>query len=107
MPRTIIPGPARLPNADGSSVAYESFGTNKNESLNSGQLIDQFNLRSISSQQSVPDITTSESVARFRDLHQVISQRGDLQEAKKKKIIIIIIVRYLISSIARKIGLKL
>lgn len=83
MPRTIIPGPARLPNADGSPVAYESFGTNKSESLNSGQLIDQFNLRSISSQQSVPDITTSESVARFRDLHQVISQRGDLQEAKK------------------------
>ena len=65
-------------------MAYESFGTNKSESLNSGQLIDQFNLRSISSQQSVPDITTSESVARFRDLHQVISQRGDLQEAKKK-----------------------
>lgn len=87
-------------------MAYESFGTNKSESLNSGQLIDQFNLRSISSQQSVPDITTSESVARFRDLHQVISQRGDLQEAKKKfkKIIII---RYLISSIAGKIGLKL
>ena len=86
-------------------MAYESFGTNKSESLNSGQLIDQFNLRSISSQQSVPDITTSESVARFRDLHQVISQRGDLQEAKKKfkKIII----RYLISSIAGKIGLKL
>ena len=106
MPRTIIPGPARLPNADGSPVAYESFGTNKSESLNSGQLIDQFNLRSISSQQSVPDITTSESVARFRDLHQVISQRGDLQEAKKKKKIIIII-RYLISSIAGKIGLKL
>lgn len=65
-------------------MAYEIFGTNKSESLNSGQLIDQFNLRSISSQQSVPDITTSESVARFRDLHQVISQRGDLQEAKKK-----------------------
>ena len=65
-------------------MAYESFGTNKSESLNSGQLIDQFNLRSISCQQSVPDITTSESVARFRDLHQVISQRGDLQEAKKK-----------------------
>ena len=64
-------------------MAYESFGTNKRKSLNSGQLIDQFNLRSISSQQSVPDITTSESVARFRDLHQVISQRGDLQEAKK------------------------
>ena len=80
----------------------KKFGTNKSESLNSGQLIDQFNLRSISSQQSVPDITTSESVARFRDLHQVISQRGDLQEAKKKlkknKI------RYLISSIAGKIG---
>lgn len=106
MPRTIIPGPARLPNADGSPVAYESFGTNKSESLNSGQLIDQFNLRSISSQQSVPDITTSESVARFRDLHQVISQRGDLQEAKKK-ILKKIIIRYLISSIAGKIGLKL
>lgn len=86
-------------------MAYESFGTNKSESLNSGQLIDQFNLRSISSQQSVPDITTSESVARFRDLHQVISQRGDLQEAKIK--LKKIIIRYLISSIAGKIGLKL
>ena len=83
-------------------MAYESFGTNKSESLNSGQLIDQFNLRSISCQQSVPDITTSEIVARFRDLHQVISQRGDLQEAKKNKKIKIM--RYLISAIAGKIG---